>query len=222
MTHSEQKRNYQKELDKLIEALGKEGRRPRLLLHSCCAPCSSYVLEYLSRYFEVTVYYYNPNIFPPEEYEARAKEQQRLIREMKLSEAVDFETGEYRPEDFYAIARGHEKEAEGGERCFARYELRLEHAACRAAAGGYDYFTTTLSISPLKNAEKLNELGCRMAERWGVPYLVSDFKKKNGYKRSVELSLKYGLYRQNYCGCVYSREEALRRGKQAEQVQALE
>ena len=134
MTHSEQKRNYQKELDKLIEALGKEGRRPRLLLHSCCAPCSSYVLEYLSRYFEVTVYYYNPNIFPPEEYEARAKEQQRLIREMKLSEAVDFETGEYRPEDFYAIARGHEKEAEGGERCFACYELRLEHAACRAAA----------------------------------------------------------------------------------------
>lgn len=209
MARAGQKRQFQKELDQLIEKLAKEGRRPRLLLHSCCAPCSSYVLEYLSQYFEVTVYYYNPNIFPPEEYEARVLEQQRLIREMKLPAAPGFEAGEYCPEDFYAIAKG--REGEGGERCFACYELRLRHAAMTAAKGGYDYFTTTLSISPMKNAEKLNSIGCELADVWGVPYLASDFKKKNGYRRSVELSREYGLYRQNYCGCVYSREEALRR-----------
>lgn len=221
MVQSGQKRQFQKELDTLTKALEEEGRRPRLLLHSCCAPCSSYVLEYLSQYFEVTVYYYNPNIFPPEEYDARMKEQQRLIREMELSGQVGFEAGEYKPEDFYAIARGREREAEGGERCLACYKLRLGHVALKAAEGGYDYFTTTLSISPLKKAETLNEIGCEIAGIWGVPYLVSDFKKKNGYKRSVELSVEYGLYRQNYCGCVYSREEALRRESRAQKSQDL-
>lgn len=218
MAQTGQKRNYQKELDQLLEAFEKEGRRPKLLLHSCCAPCSSYVLEYLSQYFDVTVYYYNPNIFPPEEYEARAEEQERLIGEMGLSGVVSFETGEYRPEDFYAVAKGHEKEEEGGERCSACYELRLRHAAQKAAEGGYDYFTTSLSISPLKNSEKLNEIGQELSRQWGVPYLVSDFKKKNGYKRSVELSREHDLYRQDYCGCVYSREEALRRRRGTENI----
>ena len=190
MTQPGQKRNYQKELDRLIEGLQREGRIPKLLLHSCCAPCSSYVLEYLSQYFDVTVYYYNPNIFPEAEYEARVKEQERLIREMAAA----------RP--------GHEKDPEGGERCHRCYELRLDRAAREAASGDFDFFTTTLSISPLKNARWLNDIGCRLAGQYGIPYLVSDFKKKNGYKRSVELSALYGLYRQDYCGCVYSRAEA--------------
>ena len=196
MTQPGQKRNYQKELDRLIEGLQREGRIPKLLLHSCCAPCSSYVLEYLSQYFDVTVYYYNPNIFPEAEYEARVKEQERLL------------AGSYEPEEFFSIARGHEKDPEGGERCHRCYELRLDRAAREAASGNFDFFTTTLSISPLKNARWLNDIGCRLAGPYGILYLVSDFKKKNGYKRSVELSALYGLYRQDYCGCVYSRAEA--------------
>ena len=207
-----QKRNYQREMEQIISGWGPKDRAPRLLLHSCCAPCSSYVLEYLSEYFDITVYYYNPNIAPAEEYEARAREQERLIEAMKPAGQVRFVAGEYVPEDFYAIAKGHEKDAEGGERCFACYRLRLESAARMAAEGGYDYFTTTLSISPLKNADRLNEIGTELAGICGVPYLVSDFKKKNGYKRSVELSGEYGLYRQDYCGCVFSRAEAAARG----------
>lgn len=207
------KRNYQREMEQVIEGFAKEGRVKRLLLHSCCAPCSSYVLLYLSRYFDITVYYYNPNIAPQEEYEARVREQERLIGEMEAERPVRFLPGEYVPEDFYAIAKGHEKDPEGGERCFACYELRLAQAARIAARDGYDYFTTTLSISPLKNADKLNEIGTRLAEEWGVPYLVSDFKKKNGYKRSVELSGEYGLYRQDFCGCIFSQAEARQRGR---------
>lgn len=205
------KRNYQKEMEELIEALTKENRIPSLLLHSCCGPCSSYVLEYLSRYFDITVFYYNPNIAPRGEYEARAMEQERLIGEMKLQRPVRFLQGEYAPEDFYAVSKGHERDPEGGERCLRCYELRLAQAARIAAKGGYDYFTTTLSISPLKNAEELNKTGLWLAQEWGVPYLVSDFKKKNGYKRSVELSGEYGLYRQDYCGCVFSQAEAAQR-----------
>ena len=208
MTQPGQKRNYQKELDRLIEGLREEGRVSKLLLHSCCAPCSSYVLEYLSQYFDVTVYYYNPNIFPETEYEARVKEQERLIQEMKLSRPVRFMAGSYEPEEFFSAARGHEKDPEGGERCRRCYELRLRQAADTARAGGYDYFTTTLSISPLKNAAKINEIGEELAEIYHVQHLPSDFKKKNGYKRSIELSHEYDLYRQNYCGCVYSRREA--------------
>ncbi len=207
----QQRTNYQKILDKILEALSGEGRRPRLLLHSCCAPCSSYVLEYLFRYFDITVFYYNPNIYPEEEYGERVREQQRLIREMNLVHPVHFLEGAYEPSRFYETARGYEDCREGGERCFRCYRLRLSEAARAAREGGFDYFTTTLSISPLKNAGKLNEIGQELSREWGVPYLVSDFKKKNGYKRSVELSREYGLYRQDYCGCIFSRAEAEKR-----------
>ncbi|HCD43013.1 MAG TPA: hypothetical protein DEQ64_04635 [Lachnoclostridium sp.] len=200
-------RNYQKELDQVIAGLEEQGKVPRLLLHSCCAPCSSYVLEYLSRYFEITVYFYNPNIYPPEEYVRRVKEQKRLIASMNFAHPVTFEAGAYEPEEFHRIVRGLEMEPEGGTRCFKCYELRLQEAAKVAQAGRFDYFTTTLSISPLKNAEKLNEIGEKLAKEYRVAYLPSDFKKKNGYKRSVELSGEYGLYRQDYCGCIYSQKE---------------
>ncbi len=198
-------RNYQKELDKTIENIKAEGRVPRLLLHSCCAPCSSYVLEYLSKYFEITVFFYNPNIFPPEEYEKRVEEERRLIRQMPFSHEVKMIAGEYEPGEFYHIAKGYEDVPEGGERCFRCYELRLKNAAQMAFEGGFDYFTTTLSISPLKSAGKLNEIGEKVGKDWGVAYLNSDFKKRDGYKRSIELSKEYGLYRQDYCGCTYSR-----------------
>ena len=208
MAVQQQKENYQRILDKTIEQLGKEGKVPSLLLHSCCAPCSSYVLEYLSEYFKITVLYYNPNISPKEEYEARVREQKRLIGEMDFTYPVSFLEGNYVPEDFYEMAKGHENDKEGGERCFLCYEMRLREAAEAAKMGDFDYFTTTLSISPLKNAQKLNEIGIRLAKEYGVAYLMSDFKKKNGYKRSVELSAEHQLYRQDYCGCVFSKREA--------------
>lgn len=206
--------NYQKELDKLIERLKEEKRVPKLLLHSCCAPCSSYVLEYLSNYFEITIFYYNPNIFPENEYIKRILEQQTLISDMPTKHPVSFLAGHYDRERFFQIAEGLEHLKEGGERCFKCYELRLEEAARIAKEGSFDYFTTTLSISPLKNADKLNEIGNKLADKYGVTYLQSDFKKKNGYKRSIELSSQYGLYRQDYCGCEYSYRD---RQKQKEQ-----
>ena len=199
--------NYQKELEKLLVKLEKEGRTPRLLLHSCCAPCSSYVLEYLSKHFEITVFYYNPNIFPESEYTKRILEQQTLIEEMEMKYPVSFIAGNYDKERFYEMARGLEYLKEGKERCFKCYALRLEEAARLAKEGEFDYFTTTLSISPMKNAEKLNDIGAALGKKYGVEYLQSDFKKKNGYKRSIELSKEYGLYRQDYCGCVYSMQE---------------
>lgn len=201
------KRNYQRELDGTIEKLVEAGQAPRLLLHSCCAPCSSYVLEYLSEYFSVTVFYYNPNIFPAEEYEKRVKEQEALILRLPAKHRISFLEGPYEQERFYEMAKGLELEPEGGERCFRCYHLRLLEAAQMARAGAFDYFTTTLSISPLKDAEKLNEIGEKLAREYGVAYLNSDFKKRNGYKRSIELSREYGLYRQDYCGCVYSIRE---------------
>ena len=199
--------NYQKELEKILNRLEKEKRVPTLLIHSCCAPCSSYVLEYLSRYFKITVLYYNPNIDPESEYTKRVLEQQKLIRDMKFKYPVSFLAGKYEKEKFYAMAEGMEDLKEGGARCMKCYELRLAEAARQAAAGGFDYFTTTLSISPMKNAKKLNEIGVRLGREYGVEYLVSDFKKKNGYKRSIELSKEYGLYRQDYCGCEFSMRE---------------
>ncbi len=202
-------RNYQKELEKIIQKIESESRVPRLLLHSCCAPCSSYVLEYLSRYFDITVFYYNPNIFPEEEYEKRTEELRRLIHELPAVHPIRLKVGPYEPQRFYEMARGLEKEPEGGERCFGCYRLRLEEAARLAREGGYDYFTTTLTISPLKNARKLNEIGEELGEIYQVSHLPSDFKKKNGYKRSIELSKEYQLYRQNYCGCVYSQSAAI-------------
>lgn len=263
-------RNYQKELDKIIEKIGgktgcqitgeKEGRRtggqiigkredslasdgrsagtaensirpPRLFLHSCCAPCSSYVLEYLRSYFRITVFYYNPNISVEEEYRKRVAEQKRLIAayneeaEQKQPIAVcdadenwpegswreaypiEIVEGDYEPECFFEMAKGLEHCPEGGERCFACYEMRLRKTAELALAGRYDYFATTLTISPLKNAVKLNETGERLAEEYGVAWLPSDFKKRGGYQRSIVLSKEYDLYRQDYCGCVYSRAE---------------
>lgn len=206
-------RNYQKELDKLIERIGAaEGCAPTLFLHSCCAPCSSYVLEYLRKYFRITVFYYNPNITEDAEYRKRMAEQKRLIaayNEM-LTDKVDTSClievveGDYEPQRFYELAKGLEQCPEGGERCFACYELRLRETAKRAKEGQYNYFATTLSISPLKNAVKLGEIGERLAQEYGVTWLPSDFKKKDGYKRSIELSREYDLYRQDYCGCVYS------------------
>ena len=206
--------NYQKELDKLISNLEKEGKVPRLLLHSCCAPCSSYVLEYLSDYFEITVFYYNPNIFPESEYTKRILEQQMLIQDMNVKHPVSFLAGSYERERFYEIAKGLEHLKEGGDRCFKCYELRLEEAAKIATEGEFDYFTTTLSISPMKNAEKLNEIGNKVGVKYGVSYLQSDFKKKNGYKRSIELSKEFGLYRQDYCGCEFSFHDRQREKKE--------
>ena len=199
-----QKINYQKELEKLLAQLEAEQRVPSLLIHSCCAPCSSYVLEYLSEYFKITVFYYNPNIYPESEYTKRIAEQQKLIRDMEFRYPVSFLAGKYDKEKFYEMAAGMEDLKEGGARCMKCYELRLSEAAGQAAAGGFDYFTTTLSISQMKNAQKLNEIGLRVGEEYSVKYLVSDFKKKNGYKRSIELSKEYGLYRQDYCGCEFS------------------
>ncbi|MBU3876074.1 epoxyqueuosine reductase QueH [Faecalicatena sp. AGMB00832] len=199
--------NYQKELDKLISTLQKENQVPKLLLHSCCAPCSSYVLEYLSNYFEITVFYYNPNIFPESEYTKRLLEQQTLIGDMHFKHPVSFLAGNYDRDKFYAMAEGLEHLKEGGARCFKCYELRLRETAEMAVKGGFEYFTTTLSISPLKNAEKLNAIGREIASEYGIKYLQSDFKKKNGYKRSIELSKEYGLYRQDYCGCEFSIKE---------------
>ena len=196
--------NYQRELEKIIEGHQSAGEVPTLLLHSCCAPCSSYVLEYLSDYFRITVFYYNPNIYPDEEYEKRVKEQQSFIRRLPVTHPVSFLAGSYEKDRFYQMAKGLEQEPEGGERCFRCYELRLRKTAELAEQLGMDYFTTTLSISPLKNATKLNEIGLGLAKEYHTSYLVSDFKKKNGYKRSVELSNEYGMYRQNYCGCIFS------------------
>lgn len=200
--------NYQKELDRLIDELSGQGRTPSLLLHSCCAPCSSYVLEYLSIYFKITVFYFNPNIFPAEEYHKRAEEQQRLIKAIVPKNPVCFLEGDYNPERFFDMSRGMENQPEGGERCKGCYELRLREAAEAAKKGKFDYFTTTLSISPMKNAEALNQIGEQLAREYGVHYLFSDFKKKGGYLRSIELSRQYGLYRQNYCGCIFSQQQA--------------
>ena len=205
-----QVRNYQKELDKIIEQLTQKGEVPTLLLHSCCAPCSSYCLEYLRQYFKITVFYYNPNISMEEEYRKRVAEQKRLIvayNAQNIFYPIEVIEGDYDTDDFYAIAKGLEKCHEGGERCFACYELRLRKTAQLAADMGADYFTTTLTISPLKNAAKLNEIGERLSSEYHIPWLVSDFKKKNGYKRSIELSAEYELYRQDYCGCKFSLEE---------------
>ncbi len=202
------KENYQRKLDETIGEVKAQGTLPRLLLHSCCAPCSSYVLEYLSDYFSITVFYYNPNITDEEEYLHRVAEQRRLIRELPVEHPVTFLEGCYDPDRFLETVKGLEEIPEGGERCRKCFALRLSETAEVAEREGYDYFTTTLSISPLKDAEALNEIGERIAaEHAGVRWLPSDFKKRDGYKRSLELSEQYDLYRQDYCGCVYSKRE---------------
>lgn len=204
------KQNYQLLLDKKLDELQRQGAVPTLLLHSCCAPCSSYVLEYLSNYFSITVFYYNPNIYPDEEYEKRVKEQQAFIERFPAKYPISFCQGDFEKERFYEVTKGLEQEREGGARCEACFRLRLEESAILAKEMRMDYFTTTLSISPMKNARLLNQIGQEMGERYGVEYLCSDFKKKNGFKRSVELSEEYEMYRQDYCGCVYSYQERQR------------
>lgn len=213
-------RNFQKELEAIIEQNRKNGIVPSLLLHSCCAPCSSYCLEYLSRYFKITVLYYNPNLFPAGEYERRVSEQKKLVSALPAKYPVTLVEMKGEPEEFYSAVKGLEHIREGGERCFACFKLRLERAARYAKENGFDFFTTTLTISPLKNAQKLNEIGEAAGVKFGVRHLPSDFKKKDGYKRSVELSKVYGLYRQDYCGCVFSKREAAQRAeKQREERQ---
>lgn len=202
------KTNYQKELDKILKEIENKSQVPTLLLHSCCAPCSSYVLEYLSRYFSITVFYYNPNIYPAEEYYKRVEEQKSFISQLKTANEVKFIEGEFNDKVFYNCIQGLEHIKEGGERCFACYKLRLEETAKLAKDLHFDYFTTTLSISPYKNAEKLNEISNELSQIFNVKNLPSDFKKKNGYKRSIELSQEYNLYRQDYCGCVFSKNES--------------
>ncbi|MBQ7783765.1 MAG: epoxyqueuosine reductase QueH [Oscillospiraceae bacterium] len=207
--------NYQTELDRIISSIP-QGETPTLMLHSCCAPCSSYVLEYLSRYFKITVFYYNPNIYPEDEFYKRRSEQERFISLLPAENPVKFIGSDHFSQDFYEAVKGLEHIPEGGERCFACYRLRLEATAKAAAENGADYFTTTLSISPHKNAEKLNEIGSETAEKYGLKYLFSDFKKKGGYQRSTVLSREYGIYRQDYCGCVFSRNERLKDTQRSE------
>ena len=200
--------NYARQLDHLLEQPETKGKH--LFLHSCCAPCSSYVLEYLRSFFSITVFYYNPNITEDAEYRKRVIEQKRLIEifnAMGDAYPIEIMEGDYVPEQFFAMSRGYEKCPEGGERCFRCYEMRLRETALQAKKAEADYFTTTLTISPLKNAAKINEIGQQLSEELEVPFLPSDFKKKNGYKRSVELSKEYDLYRQDYCGCIFSKAE---------------
>lgn len=206
-------------MEKILQQNSERGKK--LFLHSCCAPCSSYVLTYLRNFFEITVFYYNPNITEDLEYRKRVLEQKKFITRineeaMQSGELengtvfqISFQEGEYVPQDFFTMAKGHEADKEGGARCYLCYEMRLREAAIYGSRQGFDYFTTTLSISPMKNAKWLNEIGERLAGEYGIAYLPSDFKKKNGYKQSILLSKEYELYRQDYCGCIFSKNERL-------------
>lgn len=211
-------RNYAKELERLIQKLQQEGKVPRLLLHACCAPCSSAVLEYLSQYFAITLLYYNPNIAPLEEYQKREAELRRLVSQMKFTHPVELLPCQYDGQAFVQAAQGLEGEPEGGKRCEACFRLRLRYAAQEAARLRFDYYTTTLSISPMKNAPLLNQLGEEIGREFGVAHLPSDFKKKDGYKRSVQLSKEYDLYRQDYCGCAFSKAQRQREKEEREEV----
>ena len=205
--------NYGRMLDDKLRELESSGEKPSLLLHACCAPCSSHTLTYIAERFRITLYFYNPNIAPEEEYSFRRDELKRLVREMGLDIEVLEET--YDPAPFYELAKGLEDLPELGERCRRCIELRLRAAAAKAAELRCDYFTTTLTISPHKDCTFINECGGRISEETGVPYLFSDFKKHDGYKHSIELSRQYSLYRQNYCGCVFSRRKAQEREEDA-------
>ena len=196
------KPNYQLMMEEIIANL--DGR-PKLLLHACCGVCSSAVLERLLPHFDITILYYNPNIYPEDEYIKRLDTLKKLIKEMKAD--IKIMPVNYEQERFYEIAEGLESEKEGGSRCSKCYHLRLEKTAFLAQKHGFEYFGTTLSISPYKNAEKLNTIGKALENKYGVKYLLADFKKKDGYKRSNELAREFNLYRQNYCGCEYSLEE---------------
>ena len=200
------KQNYQKQMDAVVASLP-QGERPRLLLQSCCGPCSSYVLEALTPFFRVTVLYYNPNIQPRAEYDLRLENQRKIIAALPTPSAVDILECDYDGEKYDAAVKGLESEPEGGARCTVCFRLRLEETAKRASELGYDWFCTTLTVSPHKDAERLNQIGKALGERYGVPFLPSDFKKREGYKRSIQLSKEYELYRQDYCGCLFSKSE---------------
>lgn len=199
--------NYQKKLDELIEKLQKENAKPTLLLHACCAPCSSYCLEYLSKTFDITVLFYNPNIESEMEFNKRVDELIRFIDECRSIEGVNLEILDYDNSEFYDAVEGLEDEKEGGVRCFKCYELRLRKTAEYAKEHDFEYITTTLTISPHKNSDKINEIGVKVAEEYGLKYLLSDFKKNDGFKRSIELSKEYDLYRQSFCGCEFSKRD---------------
>lgn len=199
--------NYQLQLDEIIKNLDKN-REYKLLLHSCCGPCSSYVLEYLSQYFNIVVFYYNPNIYPEEEYFRRLKEQEDVIKEIDSKYKIELISGEFETKKFYDAIKGLEKLGEGTERCFNCYSLRMREAAVLGEKINADFFTTTLSISPYKNADKINEIGNKLEEEYNIKHLPSDFKKKGGYQRSIAFSKEHNLYRQDYCGCVFSQREA--------------
>ncbi len=199
-----EKINYQLILDKKLKEISGKESVPMLLLHSCCAPCSSYVLEYLSKYFNIIILFYNPNIMPFDEYNRRLEEQKRLVLEMKTKNNVKIIEGEYNVDDFLDVVKGLENEPEGGARCEKCFRLRLGESAIFAKKLGADYFTTTLTVSPHKNSQIINSIGDEISKKFGVEYLQSDFKKRNGYKRSIELAKQYDLYRQDYCGCVYT------------------
>lgn len=209
MTQGLPKVNYQVKMEQLLGTLPKD-RVPVLFLHACCAPCSSFVLQTLSRYFKIRLFFYNPNISPREEYLHRLEEVKRLISEMPLENEVQVIDGEYKPEDFFSLAKGHENEPERGERCRKCIALRLDETVKKAAEEGADFVTTTLSISPHKDAAFINEKGAALCEKYGTSWLYSDFKKKGGYLKSIELSKEYDLYRQDFCGCVYSRAARMR------------
>lgn len=214
--NKEQKINYQVKLEEIIKEESKKGEIPKLLLHSCCAPCSTYVLEYLTQHFDISVLYYNPNIHPSEEYFKREAEQERYINIVNKVNKIELIKAPYRPQQYFNAVKGYELDKEGGDRCTLCYKLRLDIAAQYAKNHGYDYFTTTLSISPHKNAQIINKIGEKLEEQYDVKYLYADFKKKNGFKRSIELCNQYDVYRQNYCGCVFSLKESQEREKQKE------
>lgn len=199
--------NYQKKLEEELKKIQNENIVPKLLLHSCCAPCSSYVIEYLSEFFDITVFYYNPNIHPEIEYRKRVVEQKEFIKKFPSKRKVDFIEGDYNVQSFFQMSKGYENQKEGGLRCFNCYALRLQNTAKLAQKLNFDYFTTTLTISPHKNAQKINEIGEELEKEFNINFLYSDFKKKNGFKRSIELSNEYNLYRQDYCGCVFSQND---------------
>lgn len=199
--------NYQKKLDELLDQIKNLNYKPKLLLHACCAPCSSYVLEYLNNFFEITIYYYNPNIHPELEYKRRLNELKKFLSIYKCKNKIKLIELEYNPDEYFNYIKGLEYLGEKSKRCYNCYKFRMEKAAKYAKENNFDYFTTTLSISPYKNSEWINEIGDILSNKYNINYLYADFKKKNGYKRSLELSKEYGLYRQDYCGCIYSKQE---------------
>ena len=201
--------NYQKEMLEIIKKEQENNNIPSILLHSCCAPCSSHVIDTLTNYFNITILYYNPNIEPYEEYLKRKEEEIRFIKEYKNVNKLDIIDCDYDNELYHNTIKGLETCPEGGNRCFKCYELRLEYTANKAKELGYDYFGTTLTVSPYKNSNKLNEIGEMLADKYKIKYLYSDFKKNNGYKHSIEMSKEFNLYRQNYCGCIYSQKERI-------------